>query len=513
MVTRESSMTLSSLLIKAIRRHGDRVALRVGDARMSYRELDELSSRLAAFLAKSGIHRGACVALHLRNGTEYVIADIAILKLGAVKVPLNELVSAAEMAHLLAHSGAEALISHASLPEPEGGCVDVAPYSGLFISVPDAAPARSHAIPWNAAIAPAHGAFEPADSGSNDTAMIMYTGGTTGLPKGVRHIQGRLADCLLAHVVCGEVRPDEVMLLTTPLPHSAGFHLQACLFQGGEAVLATRFETAHFLELARRHSITWTFAVPTMLYRLLDTIGTDGEAPVSLRTVIYGAAPMDAERMRHAIKRFGPIFIQLYGQTECPNYITTLTKEDHLDETLLKSCGRAVPFVDFAVRHEGRDCAAGDVGEVMVRGPYLLSEYYRDAGATRVSLVEGWLHTGDLGYRDTAGYLFLVDRVKDMIISGGMNVYSAEVEAVLRQHPAVDAVAVVGIPHPDWGEIVVAAVVPLQGADAEELRRFAKARLSAYKAPKHVIFVDLLPLTRVGKIDKKALRASVKGRV
>lgn len=509
MVTSESPLTLSSLLLKAIRRHGDRVALRVGDTSLSYRELDELSSRLAAFFALSGIRRGDCVALHLRNGTEYVVADLAILKLGAVKVPLNELISVEEMAHLLIHSGARVLISHASLPGP----TDTAPFTGLFISVPDTAPVRSHAVPWRDAIAPAHGAFVPADMTADETAMIMYTGGTTGLPKGVRHLQGRLANCLLSHVVCGEVRPEEVMLLTTPLPHSAGFHLQACMLQGGQAVLTTRFEPAHFLDLARRHAATWTFAVPTMLYRLFDAIDARVGAPPSLRTIIYGAAPMDAERMRYAIQCFGLIFIQLYGQTECPNFITTLTKEDHLNETLLNSCGRAVPFVDFSVKQDGKECAAGEVGEIVARGPYLLAEYYRDPVATQGALVDGWLHTGDLGFRDASGYLFLVDRAKDMIITGGMNVYSAEVEAVLRQHPTVDAVAVVGVPHPDWGEIVVAAVVPLQGADAEELRRFAKAKLSGYKAPKHVVFVDGLPLTRVGKIDKKALRASIKDRV
>jgi fatty-acyl-CoA synthase/long-chain acyl-CoA synthetase len=246
-----------------------------------------------------------------------------------------------------------------------------------------------------------------------------------------------------------------------------------------------------------------------MLYRLLDAFGPNEAAPASVRTIVYGAAPMNSARTREAIKRFGPVFIQLYGQTECPNYITTLTKADHLDELLLNSCGRAVPFVDVVVRAGTGDCRTNEVGEVHVRGPYMLADYYRDEHTTTASIVQGWLRTGDLGYLNDGGYLFLVDRAKDMIISGGMNVYSVEVENVLRQHPAVRAAAVVGVPDADWGEAVVAVVVPAEGADAEDIRKFARSRLSGYKAPKRVMFVEDLPVTRIGKVDKKTLRVRV----
>ena len=222
----------------------------------------------------------------------------------------------------------------------------------------------------------------------------------------------------------------------------------------------------------------------------------------TLRTIVYGAAPMSRPRLEDALARFGPVFVQIYGQTECPNFITSLGKEDHLHSRLLASCGRAVPFVELRTRQTDPETS---VGEVEVRSPYLMTEYFRNPDATAEALGDGWLKTGDLGHIDD-GYLFLVDRAKDMIITGGMNVYSSEVEAVLRKHASVAEVAVVGLPDDDWGEVVTAVVVPAGPASAEELRLFARANLSAYKVPKTVAFRVELPLTNYGKVDKKRLR-------
>lgn len=499
-------LTLSSLLLQAIHRHGERIAIRHGDASLTYAELDLRSEALAAFLASRGITRGQRVALHLRNSLEYLIADLAILKLAAVKVPLHELVAAEELGWCLEHCGASAIVSHASLPKPTKKNPGIAI---LRISVPDNDSVEAGEIPWDVAVSAAPGL--PAHvTQAEDSAVIMYTGGTTGTPKGVHHTQGRMAINLLAHVVCGDIRSDEVMLVTTPLPHSSGFHAQACLLQGGQVVLADRFEAHSFIALAARHRATWTFAVPTMLYRLLDAIAPGSPHVSSLRTVLYGAAPMDRLRLRQALEVFGPVFVQIYGQTECPNLITTLTKEDHLDETLHGSCGRPVPFVGLrVVGGDGLPCGTGEVGEVQVSAPYLLTEYFRNDEATRGSIADGWLKTGDLGYQNAGGYLFLVDRAKDMIISGGMNVYSVEVEAALRAHAAVREVAVVGLPDSDWGEAVVAVVVPAHDVEAGELLKFARSRLSAYKSPKRVVFVEQIPLTKYGKPDKKAMRTTL----
>ncbi len=489
--------TSASLLIGAIRRHGARTALVVGEQTLTYADLDGLSDRLAGYLSRQGLGRGARIALHLRNSAEYVVAELAILKLAAVRIPLNELMSRPELAYCLQHAGAQVLIAHAGLPQPE--VINNAP-AVLRVSVPDDMPARPGEIAWNEVIsaAPLEALIVAAP---DDTAILAYTGGTTGHPKGVRHVYGRMAINLLAHVVCGDVRSDEVMLLTTPLPHSAGYHMAACLLQGGVTVLQPRFEAAGFLDACARYRATWTFAVPTMLYRLLDAIGEDAPDVSSLRTVVYGAAPMSRPRLEEALSKLGPVFLQIYGQTECPNFITSLSKDDHLNPVLLASCGRAVPFVEVRTAPS----AEAPVGEVEVRSPYLLREYFKDADATAAAVDDGWLRTGDLGYLDN-GYLFLVDRAKDMIITGGMNVYSSEVETALRQHEAVREVAVIGLPDADWGEAVTAVVVLEGETSSAALRVFAKNLLSAYKVPKTIVFADDLPLTTYGKVDKKRLR-------
>lgn len=500
-----AQLTLSALLSQAMTRYGDGLALIEGDRRFTYRDLDARAGELAAFLRGEGVGRGDRIALHLRNCAEYVVADLAILKLCAVKVPLNELMSPVELAYCLDHSEATVLISHASLPL----AADLPARLAVRISVADAAPPRSGSIAWEDARAPASGAAADR-AGPDELALIAYTGGTTGHPKGVCHSQHRLAVNILATIICGDIRADEVMLLTTSLPHSAGYHLQGCLVQGGILVLAERFTPAQFVGLAQAHAVTWTFAVPTMLYRLLDHLGEDGAVPASLRTIVYGAAPMSRERLEQGLKRLGPIFIQLFGQTECPNFVTILSKADHLEARLLTSCGRPVAMLDVRIRKaDGAIAAAGEVGEVEVASPYLLLEYYKNPAATAEALGDGWLKTGDLGYLDAGRYLFLVDRAKDMIVSGGMNVYSVEVEAALRQHPDILDAAVIGVPDPDWGEGVVAFVTVAQAIGEAEVRAFAKTLLGAYKVPKRVLVRDALPLTKYGKIDKKALRADL----
>ena len=238
-----------------------------------------------------------------------------------------------------------------------------------------------------------------------------------------------------------------------------------------------------------------------------------GEAPVpsSLRTIVYGAAPMSQDRIQQGLALFGPIFLQLYGQTECPNFITTLSKNDHLQTSLLASCGRAVPMLELRIiKFDGETAGVGEVGEVAVASPYLLVEYYKNPKATGEALQGRWLHTGDLGYLDDRGYLFLVDRAKDMIISGGMNIYSIEVEEALRQHPAVRDAAVIGTPDLDWGESVSAFITARGPVDEAELRSFAKTILSAYKVPKRIVVLDDLPVTKFGKVDKKILRSSTR---
>ena len=279
--------TSASLLVAALQRHGSRIAVTAGDQSWSYADLDDQSARLAGFLRSQGFGHGSRIALHLKNGVEYVVSELAILKLGAIRVPLNELMGRDELGYCLAHADAQVLIAHASLPLPStpvGGRLDI-----FRISVADDADTkarhRAGDTPWPDVLTAAPlAAIAPPQP--DDTAILASTGGTTGSPKAVRHTYGRMAHNLFAHIVCGDIRSDEVMLLTTPLPHSAGFHMAACLLQGGRVILERKFDPAAFIEVCARQQVTWTFAVPTMLYRLLDAMDRDPRTLPSLRTIV-----------------------------------------------------------------------------------------------------------------------------------------------------------------------------------------------------------------------------------
>lgn len=504
------------MMVRSLHRHAERVALVFEDRETTYAELDDASDRLANALGARGIGKGDVVALLLRNAPEFVVAHLAILKLGAVRAPLNEMLAAEDVAFMLGHSGATALIAHASL----GHLVpDAAPALRARILVPDAA-SQTGALsafespdmafePWADVLATAspHPPARP-PVGPEDAAMILYTGGTTGAPKGVLHAQRALATNVLAQVLYAEIAPDERMYLCTPLPHSAHLFLEAGLLQGARITLAGGFDPAEVLRRLDADGITWLFVVPTMLYRLLDHPDRAGAATQTLRTVVYGASPITASRLSQALDAFGPVFVQLYGQTEVPNFIAALSKADHLVDAHRTSCGRASIFCDISVTDEaGGPLPAGEVGEVCVRGAYTLARYHDDPVRTAEAFRDGWLRTGDIGYLTPSGHLHLVDRAKDMIISGGMNVYSSEVENALQEHPSVRQVLVIGVPDDDWGEAVTAFVVRASPCEATELIAFARPKLARYKVPKRVEFLDAVPLTAYGKPDKKALRA------
>ena len=347
----------------------------------------------------------------------------------------------------------------------------------------------------------------------DEMAFIMYTGGTTGRPKGVMHTHGAMMVNGLTHIVHGEIYETEKLLLTSPLPHAAGFFLQTALLQGATVYIQNKFDPQIVLETISKEQISWIFMVPTMIYRLLDSYDSGKHNIGSLRTLVYGAAPIARARLREVLDRFGPVLLQLFGQTEVPDFATKLSKADHLDEKYHGSCGQPIITSDVRIADEsGKTLRFGEVGEIMVRSPYTLECYYNDPEKTAEVYDGEWMKTGDIGYQAETGHLFIVDRSKDMIISGGMNVYSSEVENVLQEHPDVKQVMVIGIPHEDWGEAVCAAVVPVAGElDVAALVTFCKQRLAAYKVPKTIEVVADIPLTAYGKPDKKSLRAKYWG--
>lgn len=508
---RDNGLTLRQLFVGALDRFGTRPAVVFEGSSWTYADIVRDANRLAQALAAAGVGPGSPVAIMMSNRVEYVIADQAVLRCGAAKVPVNDMLAAAEIGFILRDSGAVVALAD----EGMAGAALAAGSSTLrtVVVVGEQLPGTER---WHdlLAAAPDSGPPQVAVTGS-DVGMIAYTGGTTGRQKGVVHTQHGLAVCLLAHVIETNLLDDERMLLTSPLPHSAGYLLLAGLLKGVLTFLERRFDPDVVLERIAHDRATFLFMVPTMIYRLLDRAEDRDLDLSSLRTVLYGAAPITQERLTQGLRRLGPVFMQLYGQTEAPNFLTRLTREEHdlAHPERLTSCGRAAALAEVAVLDdEGEPVPAGQPGEVCGRAPYVMSGYLGLAEKTAETLRGGWLHTGDLGRMDADGYLHLLDRKNDMIISGGMNVYSTEVENVLQRCPGVAQVAVAGIPHPDWGEAVVAFVVP-GGQEFDEAATTAscRAELAAYKRPKAYQTLEALPVTAFGKVDKKALRAGWPG--
>lgn len=505
-VSERTQPVLRDVLFPALKRHGARTALVASGQTWTYADLEQAARAVAGELRDRGVAPGVPVALVLPNGAEYVVADLAIALLGAAKVPLNLMLSVEEQAYMIQDSGAEVCV----VGQEHTGCVP-----RTYGAAPDILVVGGPDDDWAAALA--HAPMTDESEVLADTrALIMYTGGTTGRPKGVVHTQRGLAMNLLSHLIEMELVAEDVVLLTSPLPHSAGFLLQAALAKGASVIVEDRFDVDGVVERIERDRVTYLFLVPTMIYRLLDVVTARGHFDgSSLRTILYGAAPITPDRLAQGLRLFGPVFVQLYAQSEAPNFLTRLRRDDHRlgadAARLLTSCGQSVVMAEVrVVRDDGSVCNPGEVGEVTAWSPYTMEGYLGRPTETAEALRDGWLYTGDLGFLTEDGYLHLVDRKKDMIITGGLNVYSGEVEKALAGLDGVKEVAVAGVPHPDWGEAVIAFVIPSDGSvTSESILAAARDELSSYKRPKDVLLVDVLPTTAVGKIDKLALRALV----
>ena len=510
-MSRVEHQSLAALFVSAMNRHAAKRALiSPSGESMTYQELDDHSTRLANALSQRGVGPGDAVAILLHNCIEFMVADLAIMKVGAAKVPLNDLLAAGDVAYLLDHSRAVAVIAHTSLipilpqdPQASGGSL-------VRIALDDGQAVPAGFVSWETCLQTASSRWDVRDVPPQTTGLIIYTGGTTGKPKGVAHSHEALVHNILSQTIMAELGAEERMYLATPLPHSAHMLCQAGLLRGATVWLSHRFEPKAALDLIQREQITWTFMVPTMIYRLLDSPFVEDYDLSSLKTILYGASPIARARLERALQVFGPILLQTYGQTEAPNFITTLSKQDHLHAELQMSCGQAALATQVrVVNDDGLQVQTAEVGEVQVRSIYTLGEYFRDPEATEAAYAGEWLRTGDAGYQIASGHVFLVDRKKDMIISGGMNVYSTEVENVILSFAGIAQVMVIGVPDPTWGEAVTAFVV-LEGEtlNKERLLDHCRASMARYKVPKDIVVIPEIPLTAYGKPDKKALRST-----
>lgn len=501
--------TLGGLIAASVRRWGDRPALVCGDQALTYAELGLRCRKAVAALADLGLARGSAIALLAPNGIDVMVATAAAMLAGIRTTPLSMLASDEDLAWLIADSEVDAVCVHASQAD-------------RLAKLASTASKRPRVLTFGAAEGHADfgqlvDAATPMPLGSSaqpsDIAVIGYTGGTTGRPKGVVHSHRSALAAVMMATAEWEWPEAPRVLAATPVSHAAGILAYPTWLRGGTFHLLPAFSPESFEAYVRAHRIGCTFLVPTMIYRLLDHARDHGLDLGPMETILYGAAPMAVDRLVEALNRFGPIFMQLYGQTEAPTCISYLARAQHqaARPDRLGSVGVPLAALDLALLDdEGRPAGDGEPGEICVRGAFVMEGYWKRPDETAEALRGGWLHTGDVGRFDADGYLHLVDRKKDLIISGGFNIYPREVEDVIGAIAGVRACAVVGVPDPLWGEAVTAAIVADPDApDDAAIIAEVKARRGNAAAPKRIVRLAELPQTAIGKIDKKILRSSV----
>ena len=509
-------MNLSQTLFRTARRIPGGVAVIERDqTELSYRQLAERVLQLAAALRTLGVRPGDRVGLLMKNCAQYIELLYACWAGGACAVPINARLHPRESAFVLDDAGAKVVFV---TDDADCSAIEAARTgtSTHFIDV-DGAEYRKlgHGSPERPEV------VAPADA----PAWLFYTSGTTGRPKGVVLSHRNLMAMALNYLA--DVDPAAVgdhLLHAAPLSHGSGLYVIPNIAAGATQLIpATRgFDVAEVQQILAFVPRTKFFAAPTMVMQLVDAIAQSGGGnPAMLKTIIYGGGPMYVADCQRALEVLGPRLVQIYGQGEAPMTITVLPAADHVDDhdgrllERLGSVGRAQIGVEIAVLGaDDQPVAEGELGEVCVRGDVVMAGYFGHPTATAAALANGWLHTGDIGRLDAHGYLTLVDRSKDLIISGGSNIYPREVEEVLLRHPAIREAAVIGEPHVKWGEAVVAVLVRFPGhaANEKELDKFCLEHIARFKRPKRYVFVDELPKNATGKILKRELRDLVSRR-
>ena len=499
-------MLVTELIRRGALYHGDRPAILFGESSLSFRQVERLSNRLANFLIHGlGLGKGTPIALLLDNGLHSVPCDFACTKAGLCRTPLNGRLSLDEHVRMIEATGAATLIYGASQAERAAALRAALPH--LDLRGLDDGEVGPDLLETSAA---ASDADPRLDHHPDDVILALFTSGTTGTLKAAQHTQASYSAVVhnvLANLV--DPRPGDVMLHAASMIHASGTFVVPYWIRGAAAAILPGFSPADYVAAIERWRPTALNLVPTMLQMLFQLPQIESADLGSVETILYGASPMPRPVLERGLELWGPLFVQYYGQTEAPLAITTLSKPDHVGASAqrLLSCGR--PSVECELRlvdDRGEPVADGEPGEIVLRAPFMMKGYTDPA--IEAFLPGGWLRTRDIGRFDEEGYLTLVDRTSDMIVTGGYNVYPREVEDVLSAHPAVAQVAVVGLPDELWGEAVTAFAVLRSDAPAEPeaLIAYARERLAAYKAPKAVRFVDTIPLSPVGKPLRRALR-------
>jgi long-chain acyl-CoA synthetase len=506
-------LNLAYTLFRTARRLPRAIAVIERDrVELSYEKMAARTLALAGGLQAMGVRSGDRVGMLMKNCAQYVELLYACWTIGACVIPINSRLHAREVAFILDDAGARVCFI---TDDAEASAISAARTAGEtdFVDVDSAGYRR---LLQTTEAAPRE------ESRAAETAWLFYTSGTTGRPKGVMLTHRNLLAMTLNYLADVDAAAvGDHLLHAAPMSHGSGLYTVPNIAVGATQLIpaARGFDVDEIQHILAYTPNTKFFAAPTMVMRLVDAYAARGAGPDRLKTVIYGGGPMYVADSVRALEVLGPRLVQIYGQGESPMTITALSVAEHMDDhdgrrlERLGSVGRAQVGVEVAVLDEhDRPVAADAIGEVCVRGDTVMAGYLHNPQATAETMRGGWLHTGDLGHFDAAGYLTLVDRSKDLIISGGSNIYPREVEEVLLMHPAIKEAAVIGEPHPEWGEAVVAVLVKEPGhvPDTQEIDLFCLEHIARFKRPKRYVFVDELPKNATGKVLKRELREKIR---
>ncbi|MEE4660782.1 MAG: AMP-binding protein [Halieaceae bacterium] len=507
---------MADLLIEGLNRYEDEPCLFLGDKVATYGDVRRSTSQMVQALQSLGLGQGSRIAVISGNRPE-VLSNIAATQLnGSIGTPLHPLGSLDDHSYVIEHAEINALVFDpgvfaqraaelkARFPDlvllglgPNDLGEDYLALAQSFAPLPLTAP----------------------DVEPTDVSSITYTGGTTGKPKGVLSTYRATSYMTLVQMAEWEFPQELRMLIATPLSHAAAAFFVPVLQKGGAFYVMESFSPDGFFDMVEQHRITATMLVPVMLYFLLDSPRSATADMSSMETIYYGASPMSPARLQEGIEKWGQIFYQFYGQSEAPMVVANMKRAEHdlSKPERLSACGRPAPWVHLALLDDaGQPVPAGEAGEICIRAPLVMKGYKDMPEQTAEAMAGGWLHTGDIGRLDEDGFLHIVDRKKDMVVTGGFNVFPREVEDVISRHEAVAQVVVIGVPDERWGEAVKAVIVlkpGLEPSDAlsDDITQRVKQAKGSVQAPKSIDYVEAIPLTAVGKPDKKAVRAQYWG--
>jgi acyl-CoA synthetase (AMP-forming)/AMP-acid ligase II len=507
-------MNVGTLFTKSARTYPERLAIAYGDYELPYQQANERINQLANGLTSLGIKKGENVAILLHNCPEFLETLFACFKAGIGTVPINFRLHPKECSFIIDNSEAVAVVLGDDFRDSLYALKHEMPRVKHLLCMND--PLKGM-LPYEDLLKEQSPTFVDVDVERDDLAWLFYTSGTTGQPKGAmltHHVLMMMTMNFFADMA--PLGPDDVILHAAPLSHGSGLYAIPNVAKGAANIVlhVKTFDPKTVFEAIQRRKVTNMFMAPAMIKRLVTSREIDQYDLSSLKCIHYGGAPIYMEDLKEAVRKMGQVFVQLFGQAESPMTISYLRKEEHFlegtEEQMKRLTSAGIPRTDVEVKifdENDHELPPGAMGEIVVRGEVVMKGYWRNPKATAETLRAGWLHTGDLGIMDERGYVYILDRAKDMIISGGENIYSREIEDVILKHPTVHEVAVIGVPDETWGEAIKAIVSlkPGQKATQEEIINFCREHMASFKKPKSVEFIEEIPKNPYGKVLKREL--------